>query len=476
MDSRGWCRTGRPENTVVTRQAIRSSDRDCQLFRHVAESTPGWSTLTRGLIAASCWLRQVRQARELCACRAAVVALAACITAGVTAPAWGQAILPSDATAPADARVLFNSVAVVPTIRLTNVGWDDNVLYANKDQRQIEDFTATLTPAVQAWLRFPGIKVRAQSEVDFIYFRDVSRFRSIDTENGARVDFLFGRVRPYVSGAWANTRHRQDFEVDVPVRRVDSAGDAGVDVRLTGKTIVGATMRRSRVDYKGDSVYLGDDLARYLTGTTASENVRMRYSLTPFTTVGLAVAQQRNRFTLAPERDSNSVRVTPVVEFHPFAPVNGRVEVGVIRRTFVDGNAPAFRGSVARVDLGYTVFGRTRFAVGLRRDLSYSYRSDQRDFLQTGTELSVTHRLANAWDLRGTFGRFTLAYGLGEVPGASAGPPPEERVRIYGLDLGRYIGGVRVGLQVARQTRTSNFTGGRDYEKMRVVSSVTYGL
>jgi hypothetical protein len=400
----------------------------------------------------------------------------ALLAPGLATPLLAQSANPDDARVPAEARVLFESLAVVPTIRLTNVGWDDNVLYANEGERKTGDFTATVSPGAEVWLRLPGVRVRGRSAVDFIYFREVTHYRSIDTDNSGRVELLLGRVTPYIGGHWAKTRHRQNLEIDLPVRRVDVGWDAGMDVRLTGKTSVGVTTRRFSVDYTGDTVYLNTDLARYLAGETAAEGVWLGYAATPLTTVGMSVQRHRNRFTFTPERDSDSVRISSVVEFHPLAPVSGRAEIGVIRRTFVDGEAAPFRGTVARIDLGYTLLGRTRFAIGLRRDLSYSYRADQRDYLQTGVELSVTHRLANAWDVRGTFGRFSLAYGLAESPGTPAGATPEERVRSYGVDVGRYIAGTRVGLQMTRQARRSDFTGGRDYTRTRIVSSVTYGF
>jgi hypothetical protein len=401
-------------------------------------------------------------------------AVAIVLASGASTGALAQTQNPDD-RAPADARVLFGSLAVVPTIRLTNVGWDDNVLYATEDQPRTEDFTATVSPDVQAWYRVPYVRARGSSVVDFVYFREVSQFRSIDTDNSGRVDLLLGRVTPYVSGGYANTRHRQNLEIDLPVRRVDAGWNAGVDLRLTGKTSVGVVARNFSVDYQGDTEFLNTDLSATLDAKTAAEGARVWYALTPFTTLSLGITQSRSRFELAPERNSDNVRLTSAVEFRPFVPVSGRAEYGVLRRTFVDGDAPSFKGSVARVDLGYTLFGRTRFAIGYQRDLQASFRIDQRDYLQTGTQLSVTHRLTNAWDVRGMLGRFNLAYGVGQTTGAPIGVT-EERVRMYGLDVGRYVGGMRVGLQVARQGRTSDSPGGRDYVRTRIVSSVTYGI
>ncbi len=335
----------------------------------------------------------------------------ALVTLGAATPVLAQ-------PAPEDARVLFESLAVSPEIRLA-AGWDDNVLRLSNADRPAGDFITIVAPAVQAWLRLPGVRIRGRSEVDLVYLKELSHLSSIDTDNGAQVELLLNRVTPYVGGAWVNTRHRQNLEIDAPIRRVESAWYAGIDVRLSGKTSVGLMTRGSLSDYKGDTLYLNTDLAQYLGASVRADGVKVRYAATPFTSVGADVEQYRNRFATAPERDSDAVRVTSVIELQPLARVSGRAEIGVTRRTFVDGNAPEFQGTVARVDLGYTLLERTRFAVGVQRDLSYSYRADQRDYLQTGVQLSVTHRFADAWDVRGTLSRFNLKYGVGE---------PSERV------------------------------------------------
>ena len=155
------------------------------------------------------------------------------------------------------------------------------------------------------------------------------------------------------------------------------------------------------------------------------------------------------------------------VEFQPLAALSGSAQVGVRRRAFVDGNDPPFQGTVAVVDLAYTLLGRARFTIRGQRDLSYSYRADQRDYLQTGVELSVTHRLGNIWDVGGTFGRFRLDYGPGDP--REIGAPSVERVSSHSVNVGYRIERTRLGLQVARQTRTSDFSADRGYEGLQVV-------
>jgi len=80
----------------------------------------------------------------------------------------------------------------------------------------------------------------------------------------------------------------------------------------------------------------------------------------------------------------------------------------------------------------------------------------------------VTHRIGTAWDIGGSVGRFNLLYGLSD-PSARA-----ERVLSYGVDVGRNMRRSRVGFQVQRQTRSSDFSARREYEEMWISSSLTY--
>jgi len=363
-----------------------------------------------------------------------------------------------------------------PTIRLT-LGSDDNIFRVNATDKPISDFSTTISPAVQGALVVSRLRVSGRGEVDFINFRKVTQINSVDSLGGGRVDLLHWRLTPYVGGDWSNTRHRRNFEIDLPVKQVDTSWNAGVDLRLSGKTSIGVVRRQSHEDYKGDTSYLGTDLARYLDAAATTTGVEVRHSLTPFTTIGADVEQDRTEFASATERNSDGFLVASVFEFRPRALISGRARIGLRRRTFVDGNIPPFRGVITRFDLAYTLLGRTRFAITGQRDLSYSYRLDQRDYLPSGVELTVNHRVANAWDVVGALGRFTLNYlnyGL-TAPSGTLGSRSENGLT-YRMGVGYHLRKTIVGIEVSRETRTSDFSVNREYEATRIASSVSYGF
>src|SRR4030095_2342356 len=270
--------------------------------------------------------------------------------------------------------VVESTRVISPAIQIANLGWNDNVLRVGQDDGPTGDYTATVSPSLQASIPWSRMRVTGGGQVDFNYFQRVEEFRSIDTDSHAVVAVLLGRLTPHIGGSWINARHRRNFEIDFPVRREDRSWDAGVDVNVSAKTSVGVSLRRSRVEYTGKTVYLDSDLATLLGDTSTVRGVGVRYQVTPLTTVGAEFEQDKERLPHAPERNADGVRLTSVVEFRPLALVSGQARFGVRSRTFSDRNAPPFHGMGGSAELTYTLLARTRFSVRAQRDLSYTYR------------------------------------------------------------------------------------------------------
>ena len=176
---------------------------------------------------------------------------------------------------------------------------------------------------------------------------------------------------------------------------------------------------------------------------------------------------------MSPERNSDSLGIGPSVEFKPLALISGRAAYGFRRVRFRDGGQPAFKGTVASVDLQYAIRGRTQFAIVAQRDLEYSYLYTQRDYVQSGLTALMTQRVGDSWDVRGTVGRNRLTYRTRE-PGAVAQGLPGETIVSYGINVGYYIGRNRVAFGVQHHDRQSDVADGRAYERLRISSAFTY--
>ncbi len=90
--------------------------------------------------------------------------------------------------------------------------------------------------------------------------------------------------------------------------------------------------------------------------------------------VGEGRALRAIEFPYSPERDTDTLRVMPGIEFKPRALVVGSAFVGFRRFTPKDPAAlPEFTGLVANLGLSYTLLGATTFGVSYARDVNYSF-------------------------------------------------------------------------------------------------------
>jgi hypothetical protein len=188
----------------------------------------------------------------------------------------------------------------------------------------------------------------------------------------------------------------------------------------------------------------------------------------------------RERFAGSSIRDSDSVRVTPGVEFDPRALIGGRAFVGYRRFIIRSGVAPRFTGVVASVQLASTIRGATRLAVRANRDVAYSYDVTSPYYLLTTVGASVTRRLGRNWDLGVAVGRDNLNYERWTIPpptveGALGLPPRFETVDSLGGSGGYRLGeNMRFAVSYDYSRRTSTRLR-RPYEGARILSQFTYG-
>jgi hypothetical protein len=382
----------------------------------------------------------------------------------------GPAVAQTDSAAQAPFRV--GPVGLSPVFRLTNVGWDSNVFNQNEEFDPPSDFTSAVTPAVDAFIRSPRFNLSAHSQWDYYYFRRLSSLRALDIDQSARVDATLNRLSPYVGGSWLTTRHRQNLEIDAIVRRRNSSLLVGTALRLSAKTALDFHAARSTVSYEGGALFRGAELAQALNHDSVNAGVDLRYQITPLTSFAIGVSRSRARFDSSPERDGDSWQVGPSVEFKPLALISGTASVAFRKTTFRDATQPEFKSAVASVNLQYTLYGRTQFAVTAQRGLEYSYLESQLDYVLAGLDTTVTHRLNERWDVVGSFGRYGLGYRRREVEASLA--VPSQTFFNYGTSLGYRFGRQhRLAFNVERTHRSADVAA-HEYERVRVSSSLTY--
>ncbi len=168
----------------------------------------------------------------------------------------------------------------------------------------------------------------------------------------------------------------------------------------------------------------------------------------------------------------------PGVEFRPQALIKGAAWVGYRKFVPARSTCPAdFQGLVADLSLSYTLLSATTFGVCYRRDLTYSYEELQPFFVDGSVGASIRRALGSRFDVLVSADRHRYEY-QNVVP--LDGPALPDRLDTtwrYAGSIGYRLGTEgRVGFGVSYLERTSNTKVFRDYDRLHIGCSMTYGF
>lgn len=400
------------------------------------------------------------------AARPIVVALLICAGCVCALPARAQTQAPEAIeTMP----IHIGPLGLRPSLSMTNVGTDSNVF--NDAENPQDDFTATVVPRLVARVRGARFLLSYGSTADMVYFKKFTSERSINASTDVRLDANLGRLQPYLSAGWVDTKDRLNAEVDVRTRRTQRTLGAGLRMLLASRTAVVVSARRFTMDFDEGAQFRGIDLTRTLNSRTDSVDASLQLLLSPLTTFSMTTSFQRDRFDAAPERDSDTLRLLPALQFDPTSLIRGTLAVGYRRFRPLTPELPDYSGLLVQAGLGYTMLSRTRFDLDLTRDVQYSFEDLAPYYLSTGGRATVTHQLVGPFDLQAFGGRQTLAYRQRLVPGDAR----RDRVNTYGVGAGyRLRDNLRLGVTWETNRRKSALDD-RRYERRRLYASLTYG-
>lgn len=402
---------------------------------------------------------------------ALLVALAAPVAAAAQ-PSWSSAVDSVRETARAHVGPFY----ATPTLQLKEVGVDGNVFNADGDPRS--DFTFTVAPKADIWIPVSRrALVKATAGTDLVWYAQYATERSIDPQLNLRGELYLHRLMLFGEGAYLNTRQRPNHEIDLRSRHLEGGLKAGVGYEVTPRFSIEVAGNDFTTRYDADSTFDGTSLQHTLNRDTRGVEITGRQRLTPLTSVAVRYDNVRDTFMFSPLRDSVSYRVMPGIEFKPRALVNGSAYVGY--RQFTPTASAAFQefsGPVAELGLSYTLLGATTFGVSYRRDLTYSYEELQPFFVDGSVGVSVRRAIGRRFDALVSADRHTYDYHevlTGNVSSAPRIDVTWTYAASAGYRLGRH-GRVAFGASYwLRESTTEQF---RDYENLRIGTSMSFGL
>ncbi len=397
-------------------------------------------------------------------------AAAAALLIAILLPArtFAQA-LPAD---PAEgARMQIGPFSFRPTFDVNNVGVDSNVF--NDAQNPRDDFSATISPALQVIVRGGPARVTYNARLDYVWFQTYSSERSVNSSTDGRFELRFTRLVPFVSGGLAETRDRASQEIDLRAQRRDTSIMAGSALILSPTTAAVFAFRHHGTNFASDQIYDGVSLEQELDGTLRAMDAELRVDLTPLTTFSLRGSWEQQEFHHSPDRDSRSLVVRPALEFNPSALISGQLMVGYRAFDPVDPLLPAFNGVIAQADLAYVLGAATRLEGRLTRDVQYSFEPEYPFYIVLGGQVTVTQQIAGPWDVQARAGRQRHNY-----QGRGVSTAPALTVDTFGGGVGfRFGDRSRLGLtlETTRRRGDERLTA-NDYDRNRVFGSFSYGF
>jgi len=368
----------------------------------------------------------------------------------------------------ATAPIRMGPVGIGPRISLSNLGVDTNVFNEVSDPKR--DFTATISPGADFWLRTGKGLLTVSGAVELVHFNNYKTERSVNSNASGLYEVRLNRVRPYASASTLNTRQRPGFEIDARARHYETDFHVGSDVRVLSKSTARLDFRHLRYSFAGEEVFNGRALNQELNRTLRAADLGWRHRLTALTTLAARVSRETERFEFENARNSDSFRVSTGVELGRLALIRGSAFLGYRKLTAADGGTlPGFSGLTSDIDVSYTAPTQTRLGIAVDRDIQYSYEPATPYYVQTGWTGTLTQRVVGRWDVQLSGGRDRLAY---------QATNPRDARRDF---VGRFGGGV--GYTLGEQIRTSfdvnsfyrsSDVPGREYGGIRAGFSVTY--
>jgi hypothetical protein len=370
------------------------------------------------------------------------------------------------------APVTLGPVSLYPQLRVIDSGKDSNVFRDSSNPQ--EDYTATVSPRVLGVARFGANELLFSSGSDYVWFQRFASERSVNASYGARLNLAVSRFEPFVGASYLVAHSRPSPEIDVRVRRVERAAEAGGAINVADRMAIVASARLENSTYGDAEVFHGIALSEALNRTGRTLSAGIRYELTPLTTLSVTGDYGEDVFPGTHLRDAKSYSINPTFVFSPDAAIHGQVMAGFESFRPKDAALGERRGAVYAAALTWTMFGRTNVGVQGSRNLGYSYLENEQYYLWTTAHVDFKQPIFGPVDLVGGVDWDQLQYLSPSAASALSG----QNIQMkrggggVGITLGR---GVRMTLTAERTIRHSNFDVRQNFRATRVLSSITVG-
>ena len=388
------------------------------------------------------------------------------------APAFAQADGGPD---PSTVRVRIGPLMMNPTISISNVGIDHNVFNDPPDKAPKQDFTFTVVPLSDFWLRAGNTWITASLNESINWYQKYASERTAN--NSYKVGWFYNgsRMTFKTDGTYTTARERPGFEIDTRAAHKDLAFNGAIDFNMFAQTFIGVTASRAQTRFASDAEFNGTNLQTSLNRVTSTYGLTARHNLTPLTTLSFSATRAVDRFEFSPDRDTTTTTAQGTIALAPAALVRGSVSFGYTDFKPADPTLPGYQGTVANADVTYVFLGSTRFALTGGRNVQYSYDILQPYYIQSRIGGSIAQQLFGPFDVqvRGDVAFLDYRNRAGaKVEVADR----QDRVTTVGVGLGFHMGrDLRLSFNVDQNNRDTKVLE-HAYEKFLIGTALTYGI
>src|SRR5579862_8749952 len=133
-------------------------------------------------------------------------------TLTLSASAWAQT--GEGGPDPSQMRVRIGPLWMNPRVVISNVGVDTNVFDVPANKNPEKDFTATVTPTTDIWLRLGPSWLQVNVREDVVWYQKFSSERSANSAYDINWRVPIGRMLVTLSPKYLSTRERPGYEID----------------------------------------------------------------------------------------------------------------------------------------------------------------------------------------------------------------------------------------------------------------------
>jgi len=158
------------------------------------------------------------------------------------------------------------------------VGFGRNIralnVYNDPDDRNPKnDFTLTVIPSTDLWLRMGPTWFTGFLKEEIVWYQKYANERAANDTYSLGWKVPLNRLVFGVSGAYRNLKERPGFEIDARVQRKEIQYDGSAEFRGLSKTFFGVKASRSSENYSNDAEFLGSNLQNELNRVSTTTTV-----------------------------------------------------------------------------------------------------------------------------------------------------------------------------------------------------------